>query len=305
MPEQRKTIFVLIVWGWRLILIGGFLYFLFWLLWQNMAASGYFLISKDFCHDLSLLSGARVSSVGKTDFFGNLYPINRVGNVEADERNRCFQTIFDEPVYFKVKMPRSFERVRAKIFYQNDNQSLLELGLMKDGQGAVDWQFQLKPLENQILDHLSWYKLTKGAVTLWQKKDDFKTIQQFVNNLPANKRVATFHYELAAEAIKNPQKVIDWNRQTPMQYVDYVIAQYQPPQRNGDLKIATADFLIAPEFALDHQLEFIISAPDLGKTQAELKIYKIELELQRGDIAKQNFQDILNTLIRRLRQKIG
>lgn len=308
MINRKSNIFLIVIWGWRIILLAIFLCFFLWLFWQNLAASGYFAIGKDFCRDASLPSTPTLS-IGQTDFFDSFYPVGRVSNIEVDERGRCFQRLMGEPVYFKAKMPRSFERVRAKIFYQNDDQPLFELGLMKNSQGSVEWQFQLKPLENQIFDQLGWYKISQGGITvhitLWQKKEKFETIQQFVNNLPANEKVATFHYELAPEAVKDPTKVIVWNYKTPMQYVDYVIAQYQPPQREGDLKIATADFLIAPEFAFDHQLEFIVSAPGLAREQTNVRIYKIEMELERGGLTQQNLKEIFKTLGRRLIKKIS
>ena len=196
-----------LLWAWRATLIAGCVLFFLWLVWQNVIPSGYLRIENDFSQQIN--SSLFFSPQQK--FISDLYPADRVSPIETDASGRCWQQFFSEPVYFKINLPRSFEKVRIKIFYQNIGQPLLQIGLMKINQGSNNWAFQLQPLENQIFDQLNWYKIVKGGVTLWQKNKKFNTVEQFVNHLPVSERLATFDYNLTPEAITNPKKIILWN----------------------------------------------------------------------------------------------
>lgn len=291
---------VLFFWWLSLILAAGI--FLIYLVWQNLVPSGYFRAEQDFCYNpASLWSRLFYQAQSSISL---MYPDNRLNAPETDEKNRCFQRFFDEPVYFKIIMPRSFSRVKLKIFYQTENQPLLQVGLMKLRQNPDDWQFKLQPLENQYFDQLSWTKTTQGSITLWQKNKKFDSISQFVNNLPTNERLATFYYDLVPEAIKNPKKVIVWNHKTPMQYVDYVITQYQPPTAIDDLKGSEANFFLTPDFSNGRQVEFMFSAPDLLRRQGQVKIYRLEAEFFREGLTKERLQETLNNIIKRFIEKI-
>jgi len=287
---MSQSISKIILWSWRLVLFFWVLIFSLWLLWQNLVPSGYLKLNQDFCKP--------------TVFISNLYPENRVGDLEIDEQGRCFQRFFDEPVYFKLKIPRSFEGARLKIYYQNENQPLFQVGLMKLKQNSTDWQFQLKPIENQIFDNLTWPKLTFTGLTLWQKEKRFETIQEFVNNLPANQKVATFYYKLAPEAIKNQNNVIVWNQKTSLQDVDYIIAKYQTPKIFGDLKVTEIDFLITPEFSDGRRIEFMFSAPEMIRNQTQIKIYRIEAELTREPLTWENFKITIKNFINQIKEKL-
>jgi len=228
------------------------------------------------------------------DFISDLYPADRVMVPAVDNQYRCEQDFFAEPIYFDINIPRSFSHVKLEIYYQNINQSLLQIGLARVGQLSDDWIFQLQPLENQYFDKLNWPKIVKGDITLWQKNKQFNTIEQFVNNIPANQRVATFYYDLTSEAIKNPKKVIQWNYNTPMQYVDYLISTYQAPKQMGDLKVGRVNFTIPPDFSNGRQITFMFSAPNLGKLRQPIKVYKIIAELDREPTGWSNLSSVIS-----------
>lgn len=296
----KSRIYNLIIWFWRAVLLLVVLCFFVWLVWQNLIPSGYFRVVKDFCRDYYPRQFFENRLV---EPFSVLYPESRVSEVIIDDKGRCFQQFFSEPVYFKITTPRSFEQVKLKIFYQNENQTLFQLGVMKKKENLLDWEFRLQPIENQIFDQLNWYKITQEGITLWQKKKRFNTIQQFVNSVPIDQKTATFYYEFNPEAIKNPTKVIVWNYKTPMKYVDHVITQYQPPKAVDDLKMAEVKFFINPEFSDGRQIEFMFSTPDLIKNRGRIKIYRIEAELLREPLTWDNFQTTLKNLIIRVKNK--
>lgn len=117
---------------YRLILIFGVLILLAWLLQKNMVMQGTLSLSKDFCFE--------------SRFVSNLYPEERVGAVEKSEEGNCFQRIFVEPVYFRVKIPRTFDYAKVRVTYSNPKQKVFQLGLMKYRKFPLDWRFSLRDL---------------------------------------------------------------------------------------------------------------------------------------------------------------
>jgi len=115
-----------------------------WLLSKNLVMNGELVVERDFCFSSRLVS----------DF----YPENRVGLIEKGEDTKCFQRIFIEPAYFKLKVPRTFNRAKVEIIYQNPEHSVLQLALMQKRINPLDWNFQLKPLGDEI--NKEWQKST-------------------------------------------------------------------------------------------------------------------------------------------------
>jgi len=107
-----------------------------WLIFKNLIITGELIVEKDFCSSSYLVS--------------NLYPKNRVGLVERYGETECFQKIFIEPAYFKLKIPRTFDRVKVEITYQNPNHPILQLALIQKRINPLDWNFQLRSLEYPI-----------------------------------------------------------------------------------------------------------------------------------------------------------
>ena len=258
---------------YRLVLILGVLILLAWLFHKNVVVDGHLFISKDFCDS--------------SRFISDLYPENRVGGVEYKDGD-CFQRIFVEPAYFKVKIPRTFAQAKVKIVYANPDQPIFQLGLMKKKEFPLDWRFSLRLLENKVFDNLDWYWITQEGVSLWQKEKRFENLHQFVNNVPDDKKTVTFYYQFSPEAVKDRTKVVPWNQETNLEYVDYIIAQYQPPEVVAGQSLTktiwqekTTEFFVGTEHMNHHYLEFIISAPGLTDKRYEIKIKRIEIELIR------------------------
>jgi len=107
-----------------------------WLISKNLVMAGELIVEKDFCYPSRLIS----------DF----YPTNRVGLIEKNGELECFQKIFIEPAYFKLKVPRTFNKVKVEIIYQNPDHPVLQLALMKKRINPLDWNFQLRQLEYPI-----------------------------------------------------------------------------------------------------------------------------------------------------------
>jgi len=276
---------------YRILLIMGVLLLFGWLIYKNLIVTGQITIVKDFCQE--------------SPFISNLYPENRAGGVEI-ENGFCFQRFFIEPIYFKVKVARTFAKAKVKIIYQNPSQDIFQLGLLQRRIDPLDWKFQLKLLENNFFDNLDWFKLSEQGITLWQKSKKFETIYDFVNNVPVDQKTATFFYQFDKEAIKNPTKVVVWNPKTPLQYVDYIISQYQTPKISSGFdsdvwREQTAEFEVNFNYMNDHALEFMLSSPNLTENRNEIKISRIEVDLSRPPVNWASLSsDIKNYLIRKI-----
>jgi len=278
---------------YRLILILAVLLLLAWLLKKNVVINGQLFVSRDFCDS--------------SRFISDLYPENRVGGVEY-ENGDCFQRIFVEPAYFKIKVPRTFSQAKVKIIYANPDQDLFGLGLMKKREFFLDWRFTLKPLENKIFNNLDWELIVAQGVSLWQKQKRFASIHEFVNNVPDDKKTATWHYQFSPEAIKDSTKVIVWNPKTNLDYVDYIITQYQAPEVVASQSLTetiwqenSVEFLVGGEYMNDNHLEFILSAPSLTHSRHEIKIKRVEIELIRPATDWSDFfNDLKNYFLRKI-----
>lgn len=255
-----------ILYIYRALLTIGFLLFFLWLVYSNAVVDGKLFMVKDFCKE--------------PDFISNLYPENRVGSVEKELGN-CFQRIFVEPVYFKAKVPRTFSKARVTVVYKNPDQLIFQLGLMKKRINPLDWDFTLQLIENKVFDNLDWYKLEEQGILLWQKQKQYESIYEFVNNVPTDFKTATFYYRFSQEAVKNPTKVVEWNTETNLEYVDYIISQYTSPKAIYGWHTQTVEFLVGAEYMNDHFLEFMLSAPGLTENRHKIKIKSIEIELLR------------------------
>ena len=246
---------------------------------KNLVPEGKMFLNKNFCE--------------KSKFISDLYPPERVYPVEK-KNGECFQSFYNEPVYFKVNIPKIFNLVKVKIVYRNENQPLVQLGVLRKRDEATDWNFQLKLIENKIFDNLEWHKIKEGGIILWQKKKRFDSIYQFLNNLPMDQKTACFFYEITPQAIKDKTKVIKWNKDTSLEQVDYIITNYAEPP---------IQFLVGPDFINQGALEFMISAPGLEDNRYEISVEKIEVELTTAPATWSNFwSSTRDYLIRKIRK---
>lgn len=258
---------------YRGFLILALLVSLGWLVYKNTVVSGKMVLVKDFCNEFQFIS--------------DLYPEVRVGAPEIGEnlinQSPCFQRIFIEPVYFKANVSRTFSSVKVNIYFQNTTDlPLLQLGIMLRKKDPLDWRFKLEPLQNRIFDNLDWFTIYENGVVLFQKKKEFNSINEFVNNLPMDNKTVTFNYEFAVEAIEDSTKVVPWNPETPLEYVDYIIAKYQPPQDMGnDWYFQSVEFPAGFGYMNERFLHFIVSAPGLTESRQQIKVGKLEIEFFR------------------------
>lgn len=91
-------------------------------------------------------------------------------------------------VYFSTKMPFHFDEASVKIIFKNTdpNQSLL-LGF----QDQENWHYDSKVVDEPLLNSLNWYS-TGSNPTLYERRDKFSNVSQFLNNIPTDSIIGTY-----------------------------------------------------------------------------------------------------------------
>ncbi|MFH0818670.1 MAG: hypothetical protein V1898_01615 [Patescibacteria group bacterium] len=164
---------------WSIFLFVAIVALFLFLLNNYFVFNGKLTISYDFCSPATLI----------TEFT----PTGRALAIEKNlKTGECYQRIVGEPVYFTSYVPRSFDTAEVAINYQNPSQSILELGVQK----SIDWNFELKPLENKFIDNSTWDRINTDNIIFLQKQKKYNSYQEFLDNVPTDKKIATYNYSL-------------------------------------------------------------------------------------------------------------
>ena len=103
-------------------------------------------------------------------------------------------TIIADPVTFFVHPHRSFDRVDAEIRFKNHGAPIVELGALANVEAQA---YDLKPLQNLLIDDSTWNRTDQGGVVLLQRKKRFASIAGFLSHPPPRSEIAASHYQLA------------------------------------------------------------------------------------------------------------
>ncbi len=163
-------------------------------------------------------------------FIGKLTPEERVEEVRDGH-----QKIIGDPVYFSLHTPRRFNKVKLTLRYKQEEGSIplpttlpiIEAGILVD---KTIWRYDLKPLENRIINQLSltWDMIKENGIILLQKEKKFANINEFLNNLPDRKEVALYNYDLKSEflipnyEISDKENKITYALRGPYQFYTYI-----------------------------------------------------------------------------------
>jgi hypothetical protein len=103
-------------------------------------------------------------------------------------------TIVGDPVTFFVHPQRPFDTVETEVWFKDDGAPIVELGGLSDAQAQA---YDLKPLENKLIDDSKWSRLDDGGIVLLQRHKTYASIGDFLSNPPPRSQIATSHYSLA------------------------------------------------------------------------------------------------------------
>jgi hypothetical protein len=113
-----------------------------------------------------------------------LAPQNRIS-----ESNGIYKQL-DDLIYFNSSMPFKFNQANIKITYKNsDPKQLIMLGYHDQN----EWHYNTTPLDIPWLDNVNWSKIGKGPF-LYQKNPLYKSVDNFIKNLPQNKVIGVADY---------------------------------------------------------------------------------------------------------------
>ncbi|MBI4599182.1 hypothetical protein HY734_03245 [Candidatus Uhrbacteria bacterium] len=160
-----------------LIPLGAF----FWLGWQNLVSSGTFVVDR--------------SVEERSPFMDRVLPEARTGELVQDADGDWVQPVIGDPVTFFVHPHRSFSRVDVEVWFQNEDVPIVEMGVLAQASGEV---YDLKPLQNLLIDRSSWHRLEEDGLLLLQREPTYASIGEFLRDLPERSRIATYHYGLRA-----------------------------------------------------------------------------------------------------------
>jgi len=142
----------------------------------------------------------------KSSFVGELGPSTRVKTTSKEYPN----IIIGNPAYITLASPRKFNEVIFKMRYRRINERVseeqypvIEAGILVDN---TVWRYDLKPLENEIIDKLAlvWDIQRSGDLLLLQQNDNMASstnriydgVESFLEDLPDDNKIALYNYDL-------------------------------------------------------------------------------------------------------------
>lgn len=94
-----------------------------------------------------------------------------------------------EPGYFYLR-PTRFNQAEITIKWRQSDDFPLEVGVLVD---RAHWQYITKPLNNPILNNLSWPSVAEGSYHLCVAASIFK-LARFYNNPPPASQLALYNF---------------------------------------------------------------------------------------------------------------
>lgn len=147
----------------------------------------------------------------KSSFISHLTPDTRVNTIAKEFPN----VIIGNPVYITLSTPRKFNEAVFNIKYKRINERntvvqypVIEAGVLVDN---TVWRYDLKPLENEIIDKLAlvWDTKRSGDLLLLQRNDNtassvnkiYDSVESFLEDLPSNEKIALYNYDLKQDFV--------------------------------------------------------------------------------------------------------
>jgi len=160
--------------------------FFAWLGWQNLVPTGSF---------------TTVWRPGKTSAF--------IDRLLPDSRVFSSKLIVDDPVFFFTHPHRRFDTVEVEIQFLNHGANIIEFGGLASSDPEV---YTLLPLKNRLLDDPPWSQINSNGLTLFQRRQNFASVADFLKHSPTISQIATYQAAFAAPSpapmlLKTPREV--------------------------------------------------------------------------------------------------
>ena len=152
----------------------------------------------------------------------------------------------------------------------------------------------LKPLQNKIIDKLTWSCERYDQILFCQKQKNFPSLADFLSKPPPS-RVLTYHYDLEkADKLGADTKTDDY---------DYLLSSYVPPTDLGnnwferEVEFNWSDFEVHI-----NEISFLLSAPELNQGGGQVVVGDIVATLRRPPLDWQGFVEYLKEQGRRIKK---
>jgi len=200
-----------------------------WLLHQELVPSGTFVVRH---------------TVDETSpFIDRLLPDARVKPVADDLAGDAVQSVVGDPAFFFVHPHRPFDTVEVEVWFKNYGVPIVELGGLANIEADA---YDLKPLENTVIDQSDWYRIEDQGVVLLQREKTYDSIADFLVDPPRRDQIATYHYTLARP---------------------YRIAGYVPSTASRSIEVSLRGFHEFKTYIKDETLQFDFSYMDMNRDE--------------------------------------
>lgn len=270
MKPRRKTLNKIVVFI-KLIITLFAISVVFFILEKNYAFFGTKSFSYDFKED--------------NYFISHLEPWERLSKIQT-ENDFFFQEIKDEAVYFNVKKPGDFQTIEVSITYQNPAASIFDIGLRVNNNG----NYTKLPLEAKLIENLTWDKIQNGDVTLFQKKKEFNSVDDFIASFPKEKKVIAHNFDLKKHVSENnliKENITPLRTNADLDGIDYLITEYTNPTESNGWKKSSATFNFKNAYIdEDEMIRFMLTAPGLKENGGVIKIKQIDIIFKKPPLTK-------------------
>lgn len=271
--------------------------FLIFLVWYDINPSGQRKVNHSYSQTNNLVKGP--------------YPVERLVKEKKTAKN--YWEVIIDPVYFDLYIPRLYQHIYFTLIFKLTNEkTVIELGGVGSNQG---WQVTLKPAYNGFLESLN--------LNCQVFPDDFAQLSVCAGrkSLPGGLKSPYEIFEIYPEAeyvnyffpLANHLDSIGslsnlnikkWDNSFNLSDFDFLVTSYVPAEDFGNgWKKATAIFSPEELWLNDHIYKFILSIPNLSKTNDTIKVQAVEFYLEKEPINKQNFQEKLGRFWQRFKSR--
>ncbi|GEM_PF-6980042 len=189
------------------------------------------------------------------------------------------QKILGDPAYTFIHPHRAFDRVDMTVRFRNEGVPIVEAGgLIKTGPDEV---YALQSLENKRIDDSPWERMDDGHWVLLQRRHVYESIADFFTRPPVGSKLAAYHVE---ESLPMGTRRLLPALDLDAAKVDFVIAAYQTPKRDGDWFVATLP--LDPNALLMERgaWKVAFSVPGAGKNGAVFVLGGIDIVFHRANL---------------------
>ena len=111
---------------------------------------------------------------------GPIVPESRLLPLGIAPDGTPYRSLIEEPVNFDVRLPSTWDTATVSVKVAGDPK-IVELGGLASRE---TWTNDLRPGSNSIIDNLGWTAVAGNGLTLYERHPDFKTVDDFLSNLP-------------------------------------------------------------------------------------------------------------------------